>query len=58
MICMKCEKELIPSKVNLDYLGHRITHEFPVCPVCGNLYIPEDIVSEKIQKIESQLEDK
>ena len=58
MICVKCNKELVPTKVNLDYLGHRITAEFLACPLCGNKYIPEKIVSDKMHKIEAQLEDK
>ena len=58
MICVKCDVELTPSKVNLDYLGHRITQEFLACPICGNLFIPEEIVSDKMQKLEIQLEDK
>ena len=58
MICARCNIELKPAKVNLDYLGHRITQEFLVCPECGNLFIPEDIVLDKMQKVEAQLEDK
>jgi len=58
MMCARCDVELTPKKVNLDYLGHRITQEFLVCPVCGNLFIPEDIVTDKMQKLEAQLEDK
>ncbi|MCL1895489.1 MAG: hypothetical protein FWG03_02980 [Clostridiales bacterium] len=58
MICLKCDKELVPKKVNLDYLGHRVTHEFLVCPDCGNLFIPEDVVLDKMQKVEARLEDK
>jgi len=58
MICARCNVELKPTKVNLDYLGHRVTEEFLVCPVCGNLFIPEDLVSGKMLKVEAQLEDK
>ena len=58
MICLKCNVELAPSKVNLDYLGNRVVHEFLVCPKCGNLYIPENIVNDKMLKLESKLEDK
>ena len=58
MVCAKCNKELIPSKVNLDYLGHQVSQEFLVCPICGNLFIPEDVVTDKMQKLEDQLEDK
>jgi len=58
MICVKCNVELVPKKINLDYLGHRVVHEFLVCPECGNLLIPEDVVNEKMLRLETQLEDK
>ena len=58
MICLKCNQELEPSKVNLEYLNHRVTQEFLCCPACGNLFIPEDVVINKMQKIERALEDK
>jgi hypothetical protein len=44
--------------VQLEYLGHKVEDTLPVCPSCGNVYIPEDIVTKKIQKLEKQLEDK
>ena len=58
MICVNCDKELEPTKINLNYLGHRITHEFPACPVCGNLFISEEIVTGKMYEVETELEDK
>ena len=58
MICVRCDKELEPANVNMDYMGKRITEEFLVCPVCGNLYIPEKVVTEKMHKVEARLEDK
>ena len=58
MICARCDVDLVPTKINLHYQGHRITEEFPVCPICGNLYIPEDVVSGKMVKVEASLEEK
>ena len=58
MLCVKCNRELEPAKVTLNYLGHQITHEFPRCPVCGIVFISEEIVAGKMQQVEYVLEDK
>ena len=58
MLCFKCNLELEPSKVNLEYIGHRVVQEFLRCPGCGNMFIPESDVLNKMQKVEMALEDK
>lgn len=58
LICAKCKVQLEPKKINLNYLGHRVTHEFMCCPVCGQPYISEDIVNGKMHEVETMLEDK
>jgi len=58
LICHKCNRELEPATVNLEYLGHRMTYQLPRCPGCGLIYIPEDVVVDKIQRAEMELEDK
>lgn len=58
LICSKCNKELELTSINLEYLGHRMTHQFPTCPVCKLIYIPEEVVMGKMQQIERELEDK
>jgi uncharacterized protein with PIN domain len=58
LICHKCNRELEPAVVNLEYLGHRMTYQLPRCPGCGLTYISEDVVVNKIQSAEMELEDK
>ena len=58
VICGKCEREMEPKEVALTYLGHQVTAELPVCPVCGQVYISEEVVSGKIHRVEQLLEDK
>ncbi|MGI5892395.1 MAG: DVU_1557 family redox protein [Bacillota bacterium] len=58
LICLKCNIEMVPTEINLEYLGHRMTHEFLSCPNCNNLYIPEELVVGKMHKVETELEDK
>jgi len=58
LICNKCKVELAPKSVRLEYLGHSVANDFLACPECGVVYIPEDVVSGKMQKLEMTLEDK
>ena len=58
LICSKCNKELELASVNLDYLGHSMSYQLPTCPVCKQTYIPEDVVLNKIHRVEEELEDK
>jgi hypothetical protein len=58
IICFKCQKELVPTKTFLNYLGHSFSAEIPRCPECGEVYIPEDLVKSRIAEVEMQLEDK
>lgn len=56
--CAKCGKEMTAAVVRLNYLGHTVEHKFPKCPVCGQIYISEEIVREKMHEVEINLEDK
>ena len=57
-ICSKCDREMELSDVNLTYLGHQVTAKLPTCPVCKQVYIPEETVTGKIHRVERELEDK
>lgn len=56
--CMKCNEYLVPTKTLLKYLGHQLTYDFPRCPVCGQVFVPEDIAKGKMHEVEMTLEDK
>lgn len=58
LICGKCGVPLEEKTVTLDYIGHQIKHEFPCCPVCGEIYISEEIVKGKMHDVEIMLEEK
>lgn len=58
LFCFKCNKELVPKKTDFSYLGHTFFTEVPGCPVCGQVYISEDLVKGRISEVEMQLEDK
>lgn len=56
--CAKCGVPLQPAPVQLSYLGHSFTQDFPRCPCCGQLFIPEQVVEDKLHPVEITLEDK
>ena len=58
IICQKCQKELVLAKVNLSYLGHSFSANLLKCPNCNEVYIPEDLVKNRIAEVEKELEDK
>ena len=56
--CAVCDCELTPVKTTAVYLRFRFDVEVFGCPVCGQLYIPEELVRTKIAELESVLEQK
>ena len=58
IICFKCNVPLEISKAKFAYLGRELHADVPKCPVCGQLYLPEKLVLEKITKVEKTVEDK
>lgn len=56
--CARCGEYLRPRKTLLEYLGHRMTYELPGCPVCGQVFVPEEIAKGKMREVETTLEDK
>jgi len=56
--CCKCGCDLVVGPVNLKYLGHEFKAELPKCPVCGFVYISEDLANGKLSEVEQILEDK
>ena len=58
VVCVKCNVPLIAAKANFSYLGHEFVSDVPRCPVCGQVFLSEKLVTERIQKIEANVEDK
>lgn len=58
IICAKCGIDLTPGKVTLSYLGSSFPVDLYRCPQCGLVFIPEDLVTDKMDKLEKALEDK
>ncbi|SMC72338.1 hypothetical protein SAMN02746065_10899 [Desulfocicer vacuolatum DSM 3385] len=57
-ICHRCQIELEPTKTDFKYLGHSFFTDILRCPVCGEVYIPEQLVETRMSEVEKMLEDK
>lgn len=58
MKCCKCDAEMVEKKTVFEYLGHEASYPVLRCPVCGQAYVPEELVNTKIADVESLLEEK
>jgi NAD-dependent SIR2 family protein deacetylase len=56
--CSKCDVSVVVKKTVFDYLGNTFSHEVPVCPKCGKVFIPKELALGKMSEVEHQLEDK
>ena len=58
MYCDRCNMALKEQKTHFTYLGHAFHTALPCCPVCGQVYVSEEIVKGRIAQVEMELEDK
>ena len=58
LYCDHCEAVLVPLKTHFTYLGHAFQAALPRCPVCGQVYIDEEMVKGRMAQVEMALEDK
>jgi hypothetical protein len=58
LICIKCDVELVRKRTNFEYLAHNFFADIPACPVCGQVYVSEELAKGKIAEVEKNLEEK
>lgn len=56
--CLKCGVPLVKGKAKFMYLDNGFPVELPVCPICGFVYVPEELALGKVLSVEKALEDK
>jgi len=56
--CCKCKVPLVKRRTNFEYLAHNFFAEIPACPVCGQVYVSEQLAKGKIAEVEKNLEEK
>ena len=56
--CAKCSVELVKKSVVFEYMNRSFSHEVPVCPKCGKVYISQALAEGRMAEVELALEDK
>lgn len=56
--CAKCGVELVKKSVVFEYMNRSFSHEVPVCPKCGKVYISQALAEGRMAEVELALEDK
>ena len=57
-ICAKCNIALVMKPAKIEYLGNAFPVDVPMCPSCGQVFIPEKLALGKMAEVEHALEDK
>ncbi|MCB8983422.1 MAG: hypothetical protein H6659_06345 [Ardenticatenaceae bacterium] len=57
-VCARCQVPLVTKKVDVSYLGSSFPVDMPVCPQCGQVFVPEALALGKMAEVEKTLEDK
>ena len=58
VLCGLCQRPLEVATVQVAYLGNAFPVELLKCPICGQVFIPEDLALGKMAEVEKMLEDK
>jgi len=56
--CKKCHVALVIKRVNFGYLKQNFFADVPACPVCGQVYVSEELAKGKMAEVEKNLEEK
>ena len=56
--CAQCDRDLETASVTIGYMGSAFQVDLLRCPVCGQVFVPEDLALGKMVEVEKQLEDK
>ena len=57
-LCARCGCALVIKKLEVSYLGSGFPVDMPVCPQCGQVFVPEALALGKMAEVEKTLEDK
>ncbi len=58
LICGRCRVPLENRRVDFEYLGSTVHTETVRCPICGQVFLAEELVRGRMRDVEYQLEDK
>lgn len=55
--CSKCGVPPVSAHLALSYLDRTFHCEALRCPVCGQVYLPEEFTAGKMREVETRIED-
>lgn len=58
LICDRCDVEMELIEVQFRYLTRDFRYKVPRCPVCGQVSLPEELVTGKMADVEAMIEEK
>lgn len=58
IICDRCGVEMELMEVQFRYLTRDFRYKVPRCPECGQVSLPEDLVTGKMADVEAMIEEK
>lgn len=58
LICDRCKVEMELIEVQFRYLNRAFRYKVPRCPECGQVSIPEELVTGKMADVEAMIEEK
>jgi uncharacterized protein with PIN domain len=57
-ICQKCNLKMQEMDTEFSYLGRSFRHKVLRCEKCGQVYIPKELATGRMQEVEQVLEEK
>ena len=48
LVCLTCDRPLVPGRVEASYLGQTFPVDLPRCPSCGFVYVSEELAGGKM----------
>jgi len=58
MICARCNVPMGLEKASFKYMSFSFSVDLLTCPICKQIYIPEELVNGKMASVEMELEEK
>lgn len=58
LICDRCNVEMELIEVQFRYLTRDFRYKVPRCPMCGQVSLPEELVTGKMADVEAMIEEK
>lgn len=58
LICDRCGVEMEQIEVAFKYLDRDFRYKVPRCPECGQVSLPEELVTGKMADVEAMIEEK